>query len=206
MNCDQLLAELNQCVDGEDGAARPLELAEHLAGCPRCRTVVENVRQTVAAYRRCQAELRQTARWRTARALKRRWAAAFEVPGDGQRTPQQEIVLQELCKVTSHPTAIEVLALARRRLPWITLTTVRRSLATLTRSGLIQKLESAGFAPRFDGNAAPHDHLRCQRCGKVDDRDRVLAELPRWGRAALRRFETPDCRVEYVGTCPGCQE
>ncbi len=51
MKCEELLAALNQYVDGEldPGICSPFE--EHLKGCDPCRIVVDNVRQTIRLYR-----------------------------------------------------------------------------------------------------------------------------------------------------------
>ena len=49
--CSELLAILNEYVDG---GASPLickELEAHFAGCNPCRVVVDNVRKTITLYR-----------------------------------------------------------------------------------------------------------------------------------------------------------
>src|SRR5574340_808335 len=86
-----------------------------------------------------------------------------------RRTRQREVILEELQKVKSHPTAVGLHDLVRRRLPKISLGTVYRNLELLAKAGVIRKLETAGAEARFDGNAGQHHHIRCVGCGRVDD-------------------------------------
>ena len=50
-SCDELLALLNQYVDGEADPAVCKEFEAHLANCNPCRVVVDNVRKTITLYR-----------------------------------------------------------------------------------------------------------------------------------------------------------
>ncbi len=49
--CDELLALLNDYVDGEVDIKACQELEAHLATCNPCRVVVDNVRKTITLYR-----------------------------------------------------------------------------------------------------------------------------------------------------------
>ena len=51
MKCEELLAALNQYVDGEldPGICDPFQ--EHLKGCNPCQIVVDNIRQTIKLYK-----------------------------------------------------------------------------------------------------------------------------------------------------------
>ena len=87
------------------------------------------------------------------------------------------MILEELQKLTSHPTAAGLYEIVRRRLPRISLGTVYRNLELLTRLGTIQKLEFGGGEARFDGNVQRHDHVRCVECGRLDDIHRPPLDL-----------------------------
>ena len=65
-------------------------------------------------------------------------------------TRQRMVILEELRKVKTHPTADELYAMVRTRMPRISLGTVYRNLDFLTESKEILKLESAGSIRRFD--------------------------------------------------------
>jgi anti-sigma factor RsiW len=49
--CSELLALLNEYVDGKADPAICKELEGHLAKCNPCRVVVDNVRKTITLYR-----------------------------------------------------------------------------------------------------------------------------------------------------------
>ena len=84
-------------------------------------------------------------------------------------TRQRNVILEELRKVDTHPSADEVYDMVRRRLPRISLGTVYRNLEILSQNGRIQKLEIGGTQKRFDGNPANHYHLRCIHCDRLAD-------------------------------------
>ena len=121
-------------------------------------------------------------------------------------TRQRRVILDELRKVRSHPTADELYARVRRRLPRISLGTVYRNLNILTELGIIHTLELAGNQKRFDGTCDEHYHVRCLGCGRVDD-------VPAAPSAAIvnriRRklhYEIIGHRLEFVGYCPRCRK
>ena len=57
-------------------------------------------------------------------------------------TRQRAVILEELRKLTSHPTADELYQIVRTRMPRISLGTVYRNLCFLSDSGTILKLET----------------------------------------------------------------
>jgi len=127
-----------------------------------------------------------------------------------RNTKQRAVILAELSRVTSHPTADQLYAMVRRRLPRISMGTVYRNLELLADEGAIQKLEGAGKQKHFDGNAKSHYHVRCLDCGKIADLRTVqnlpLAEVVVENAAReLNGFEILGHRLELVGLCPRCK-
>ena len=117
-------------------------------------------------------------------------------------TKQRRIILDELRKVTSHPTADELYEIVRQRLPRISLGTVYRNLEVLSENGEVLKLESAGSQKRFDGDVSDHCHVRCVRCGRVGD---VMGSVP----LPTMQVEAPGftvtrASVEFYGVCDEC--
>ncbi len=51
MKCDELLAMLNDYVDGEIDPGICEEFEKHLAGCNPCQVVVDNIRKTITLYK-----------------------------------------------------------------------------------------------------------------------------------------------------------
>jgi Fur family ferric uptake transcriptional regulator len=122
-----------------------------------------------------------------------------------RNTPQRRVILEELKKVRSHPTAAELYEFARRRLPRISLGTVYRNLELLAAEGTIQKLDMGGTESRFDGNAEQHWHIRCVRCGRVADLDDLPADPPPVDSfQSVSGYKILGYRLEFSGICPQC--
>ena len=113
------------------------------------------------------------------------------------------VIIEELKKVHTHPTADELYAMVRARLPRISLGTVYRNLDFLAESGEILKLEAAGSIRRFDGDTSPHQHIRCTVCGKVGDVMPPVA-VPDVSGVFVEGFTVSKARVEYEGVCDSC--
>jgi Fur family transcriptional regulator, ferric uptake regulator len=120
-------------------------------------------------------------------------------------TTQRQIILEELGKVTSHPTANEVYDMVRKRLPRIGLGTVYRNLELLAESGVILKLEVGGTQKRFDATVAPHYHIRCAQCGKVDDIEIPVQEQIEEAAHKASNYEILGHHIEFSGVCSSCQ-
>jgi Fur family ferric uptake transcriptional regulator len=121
-------------------------------------------------------------------------------------TTQRQILLEELSKVTSHPTACELYEMVRKRLPRIGLGTVYRNLELMADSGMILKLEQGGSQKRFDATTAPHYHVRCSICGKMDDVMINVQENITKNAAEKTSYRILGHNVEFSGECPSCQE
>lgn len=121
-------------------------------------------------------------------------------------TTQRQIILEELSKVKTHPTASELYDMVRKRLPRIGLGTVYRNLELMAENGMILKLEVGGTQKRFDATTDTHYHIRCSDCGKVDDIDTpVMEELVREA-ADATSYQILGHHVEFSGLCPACQK
>jgi Fur family ferric uptake transcriptional regulator len=128
----------------------------------------------------------------------------MDAPKQRRNTPQRRIILDELQAMHSHPTAAELFAAVRQRLPRISLGTVYRNLEVLFEDGRINKLELSGSETRFDGVTEPHLHIRCSDCGRVQDLvdDSLQPIIP----AEMAGFQVQGCRAEYFGLCPDCRK
>ncbi|MCK4341055.1 MAG: transcriptional repressor [Phycisphaerae bacterium] len=123
-----------------------------------------------------------------------------------RHTRQRHVVLEELRKLTSHPTATELYEIARRRLPNISLATVYRNLELLTKIGVVRKLEFGGSEARFDGDLDQHYHVRCIYCGRVDDLHGVSAKLGGYTSRSTNGYDIIGYRLEFDGICPACKK
>lgn len=126
-------------------------------------------------------------------------------------TRQKKVILEELRKVKSHPTAAEIHGMVKKIVPNISLGTVYRNLELLFAQGEILKLDFAGKKSRFDGNSARHCHLHCTECGKVYDLNEnenreVLDKICLQKLRERCSFEIFDYKIEIIGRCFDCKK
>jgi Fur family ferric uptake transcriptional regulator len=121
-------------------------------------------------------------------------------------TTQRQVILEELNKVKTHPTANELYDMVRKRLPRIGLGTVYRNLELMAENGMILKIEVGGSQKRFDATTDNHYHIRCSQCGKVDDIDvPVITDLVKEA-SATSSYQIIGHHIEFTGICSECQK
>ena len=121
-------------------------------------------------------------------------------------TRQRRIILEELRKLRTHPSADEVYDVVRKRLPRISLGTVYRNLEILSELGEIQKLELSGTLKRFDWNTSKHYHIRCINCDRVDDAPIGFMKNVEDSLNGATDYKIMDHRLEFLGLCPVCMD
>jgi Fe2+ or Zn2+ uptake regulation protein len=119
-------------------------------------------------------------------------------------TRQRRVILTELQKLATHPSADEIYEIVKKDLPRISLGTVYRNLETLTELGEIQKLSCGGSVRRFDGNPVNHYHIRCVKCEKIADAPVDVHENLEKKLIKETDFVIFGHRVEFLGLCPEC--
>ena len=119
-------------------------------------------------------------------------------------TRQRKVILEELQKVSTHPSADEIYEMVRKRLPRISLGTVYRNLEILSASGEIQKLELGCTQKRFDGVADDHYHIRCIHCDRVDDAPPEFDVAIHHELKGVTDYKIIGHRLEFIGICPAC--
>ncbi len=120
-------------------------------------------------------------------------------------TTQRQIILEELAKVKTHPTASELYDMVRKRLPRIGLGTVYRNLELMADNGMILKLEIGGTQKRFDATTDPHYHIRCSGCGKVEDIMIPIMDNLAQAAEQASSYKIFGHHVEFSGLCADCQ-
>jgi Fur family transcriptional regulator, ferric uptake regulator len=125
-------------------------------------------------------------------------------------THQRRVILEELGKVKTHPTADEIYQMVRRHLPHISLGTVYRNLDVLSRSGVVLKLATSGAQARFDATTGTHYHIQCTDCGRMDDLEALpegfMFKHPPALPCEAGGYELSQFRVDFVGVCPNCRK
>jgi len=121
-------------------------------------------------------------------------------------TNQRKVIIEELRKLDTHPTADELYAIVREKLPQISLGTVYRNLELLSEAGEILKLELTGKQKRFDGKIEKHLHMRCSNCGRVEDVPGEMDEIDEKLNDMLSIMKADGYRLELSGLCEECRK
>lgn len=117
-------------------------------------------------------------------------------------TVQRAVILDELRKLDTHPTADELYHIVRKRLPRISLGTVYRNLEHLALSNTILKLSVGDNLKRFDGCCTKHHHAACLICGRIYDVPPQNLPLPA---PELPGFTVTNANIFFEGYCDGCR-
>jgi len=84
-------------------------------------------------------------------------------------TKQKEAILAAVCTMRNHPSADDIYRKLRISYPRISLGTVYRNLNAFAQRGDILKISVPEAGDRFDFRLDRHEHLLCNKCGKVFD-------------------------------------
>ena len=84
-------------------------------------------------------------------------------------TKQRELIISILKQSDRHLTADEIFFLAKLKMPSIAMATIYNNLNAMHEAGQIKRLHIDGVADCFDKIMDPHDHLLCDKCGKITD-------------------------------------
>ena len=129
----------------------------------------------------------------------------LNTPMKRRETVQRSAVLDEVRRSHDHPTAEQVHQRVRRTAPNVSLGTVYRNLALLSRAGEIRQVRLSGEPARFDGDLQPHHHARCSRCGRIDDVSLAAGKELERRAAAATGYRIDGHRLEFTGLCPDCR-
>ncbi len=122
-----------------------------------------------------------------------------------RKTTQRETILEELKTVNTHPTADDIYSIVRKKIPKISMGTVYRNLEILAKTGLIKRFPVDGVM-RFDAKTDNHYHIRCSKCGKLEDIDLEIADQLEHVAANNTDFLINGFKLEFLGICPNCRE
>lgn len=82
---------------------------------------------------------------------------------------QRDLVYDIIHASHTHLNAEEVFFEAKKRMPSIVLATVYNNLNALSDQQKIRRVHIKGEADRYDLGTPRHDHLICEKCGKIKD-------------------------------------
>ena len=121
-----------------------------------------------------------------------------------RNTRQRKYLLRLLMSTDAHPNAQWLFERMKAEFPRLSFSTVYRNLDILEKEGKLQRLTCGNAEGRYDGNAAPHAHFFCRRCGEVYDVDFGPIEQSVMQRVKRCSHNVEGCRVTYYGICKNC--
>lgn len=117
---------------------------------------------------------------------------------------QRETVLEILRSTKKHPTASVIYERAKESIPNISLGTVYRNLAELTRNGTILAFKAADGSEHYDATVAPHPHLCCEACRQIVDLEIPFVEEFVTKSAAHTGAALTGHHIVFYGQCTDC--
>jgi Fur family peroxide stress response transcriptional regulator len=119
-------------------------------------------------------------------------------------THQREAIYNLLAATDLHPSPETIYATVRRKIPSISLGTVYKNIRVFIDAGLVREVSPLHETLRLDANLAPHHHLVCARCKKVDDLPEDGVEPVRFRGRLPKGFQLQRTVVEVIGLCAAC--
>ncbi len=119
-------------------------------------------------------------------------------------TPQR-IAIVEVMEHEGHASVREIFEKIRQKFPTLSLATVYKNINAMLESDFIRELKIVGQDAKYELASAPHAHMICTACGKVEDimidTETLLKEV---GEASHYRIEHE--MLQFFGICPTCLE
>ena len=112
---------------------------------------------------------------------------------------QRELIQDIVQRTNSHPTANWIFNKAKKEISNISLGTVYRNLSQLNKDGVINIFYDDNIA-RYDWNTVAHDHLKCNKCGKIID---IKLHNRKLKKEVLKqyKFEAENIEITISGIC-----
>lgn len=89
--------------------------------------------------------------------------------------------------------------------PNVSLATVYKNIALMTETGLLEEVKIAERKNVYELKKAPHLHLHCTACGKIEDFEMDLADIT----ALVEKvsdYEVETTDLVFGGICPECKK
>ncbi|HTB79299.1 MAG TPA: transcriptional repressor [Opitutaceae bacterium] len=127
-------------------------------------------------------------------------ALCAKLAGSGLRaTRQREVVYNVVLGKRDHPTADEIFARVKPRLPGISLATVYNCLETLVQCGLVRQVNFERESTRYCPNLREHAHFHDDATGQVHDIELPPDTVSRLRRLLPRGFDAASVELSFRG-------
>jgi Fur family ferric uptake transcriptional regulator len=134
-------------------------------------------------------------------------ATADQLRSHGLRvTAPRSAVLRAVTELPGHPDAELIARRARALIGTVSTQSVYDSLHTLTRVGLLRRIEPAGSPARYETRVGDNHHHRvCRVCGTVEDVDCATGGAPCIDGGDGDGFVVDEAEVTFWGACADCR-
>lgn len=122
-----------------------------------------------------------------------------------RNTLQRQIILDTLKKMDFHPSASQVYEQVHLQYPSISKATVFRILNQELDEGAVMRVMMQGDEMRYEMKTNPHYHMRCKRCGKIEDAPMAYQSRLEDLLGDLHGFQVEGHMVEFYGICEKCR-
>lgn len=120
-------------------------------------------------------------------------------------TPQRLAIYNMLAATKSHPNAEMIFNDLQATYPTMSLATVYKTMEILKEIGLVQILNAGEDSFRYDADTSDHPHVRCLKCGQVEDIEDIDYSAFLNQVAQGTKYELMGQQFYFYGICPNCQ-
>lgn len=121
-------------------------------------------------------------------------------------TPQRLAVYDMLSHTTEHPTAEMIYQKVKEQYPTMSFATVYKSVEIFSKLGVIQVLNTGEDSFRYDAKTSEHPHIKCTKCGRVNDVSHLDARAVESLVENETGFKVNGQQFYFYGICPDCQK
>ncbi|MFN8157891.1 MAG: Fur family transcriptional regulator [Candidatus Nanopelagicales bacterium] len=123
----------------------------------------------------------------------------------GLRVTRPRLAVLEAVRTHPHSDTETVIHAVRDDLGEVSVQAVYDVLKALTSAGLLRRIEPAGSVPRYEMRTGDnHHHVVCRRCGRIDDVDCAVGDVPCLDASDDHGYLIDEAEVTYWGLCPAC--
>ncbi len=123
-----------------------------------------------------------------------------------RNTLQKQIVMHTLKEMYNHPTASQVYEKIHKDYPSISKATVFRILNSACENKEIMKIMTQDKEVHYETINRPHYHLRCRRCGKIQDASLLYQTEFDERQSKIGDFYIEGHSIEFFGLCNDCMK
>lgn len=123
-----------------------------------------------------------------------------------KHTKQRELILTTFLEAKGHVTSDDLFQTVREQNPTIGYTTVYRTMKLLSEAGLATERHFDDGITRYELEHEHHDHLVCEKCGKIIEFECEAIETAQSEIAREHGFQILRHRHELYGNCRDCRE